>query len=145
MAAEAAAAQDEQQDQPDGAGDAPDAPGVPAAADQPDEPVAEPEQHHGDHVQPENHDGLAGAHQALLQREGPMGFQPYKKPSLFPFLVRIGNTFIYKKEMTKMFFTYMYSECVTKILKNHPIRFDIHLLVKFEWVILSNFVALRKP
>jgi len=84
LAAEAAAAQDEQQDQPDGAGDAPDAPGVPAAADQPDEPVAEPEQHHGDHVQP---DGLAAAHQALLQREGPMGFQPYKKPSLFPFLI----------------------------------------------------------
>ena len=34
-----------------------------------------------------NQDGLAAAHQALLQREGPVGFQPYKRPKMFPLLV----------------------------------------------------------
>ena len=34
-----------------------------------------------------NQDGLAAAHQALLQREGPVGFQPFKKPRMFPLLV----------------------------------------------------------
>ena len=60
--------------------------------DQP-EPVNEPVEQHpqrvAEPVQPENHDGLAAAHQALLQREGPMGFQPYKRPKMFPFLVRM--------------------------------------------------------
>jgi len=58
--------------------------------DQP-EPVNEPVEQHpqrvAEPVQPENHDGLAAAHQALLQREGPMGFQPYKRPKMFPFLI----------------------------------------------------------
>ena len=31
--------------------------------------------------------GLAAAHQALLQREGPVGFQPYKRPKMFPVLI----------------------------------------------------------
>jgi len=30
---------------------------------------------------------LGAAHQALLQREGPTGFQPYNKPILFPLRV----------------------------------------------------------
>merc|ERR1712045_1045891 len=33
--------------------------------------------------------GLAAAHQALLQREGPVGFQPYTKPKMFPLDLRI--------------------------------------------------------
>ena len=37
-----------------------------------------------------NVDGdLGAAHQALLQREGPTGFQPYNKPNLFPIRVSI--------------------------------------------------------
>ena len=32
-------------------------------------------------------DGLAAAHQALLQREGPIGFQPYRRPKMFPLLI----------------------------------------------------------
>ena len=31
---------------------------------------------------------LGEAHQALLQRQGPTGFQPYHKPTLFPLRVR---------------------------------------------------------
>ena len=44
-----------------------------------------------------NQDGLAAAHQALLQREGPVGFQPYKKPRMFPLLVstNIKHSIIY--------------------------------------------------
>ena len=34
-----------------------------------------------------NDEGLAAAHQALLQREGPLGYQPYTKPKMFPLLV----------------------------------------------------------
>ena len=37
----------------------------------------------------QNNEGLAAAHQALLQREGPVGFQPYKRPRMFPLLVNI--------------------------------------------------------
>ena len=75
------------------------------AEDQP-EPVNEPVEQHpqrvAEPVQPENHDGLAAAHQALLQREGPMGFQPYKRPKMFPFLVRITiSTKYYFRHMTK--------------------------------------------
>jgi len=56
--------------------------------DQPNnEPVEQHPQRVAEPVQPENHDGLAAAHQALLQREGPMGFQPYKRPKMFPFLI----------------------------------------------------------
>ena len=36
---------------------------------------------------PQNLAGLAAAHQALLQREGPLGFQPYTKPKMFPLLI----------------------------------------------------------
>ena len=43
-------------------------------------------------VVPNQNNGLAAAHQALLQREGPVGFQPYKKPRMFPLLV--SNTII---------------------------------------------------
>ena len=32
---------------------------------------------------------LGAAHQALLQREGPTGFQPYNKPILFPLRVSL--------------------------------------------------------
>jgi len=38
-------------------------------------------------VVPNQNNGLAAAHQALLQREGPVGFQPYKKPRMFPLLI----------------------------------------------------------
>ena len=31
--------------------------------------------------------GLGAAHQALLMGGGPVGFQPYSKPNLFPFRV----------------------------------------------------------
>jgi hypothetical protein len=37
---------------------------------------------------PLNLDGdLGAAHQALVQREGPTGFQPYNRPNLFPLRV----------------------------------------------------------
>ena len=37
---------------------------------------------------PINLDGdLGAAHQALIQREGPTGFQPYNRPNLFPLRV----------------------------------------------------------
>ena len=39
-------------------------------------------------VNPINLDGdLGAAHQALIQREGPTGFQPYNRPNLFPLRV----------------------------------------------------------
>merc|ERR1711953_782781 len=38
-------------------------------------------------VEQANLAGLAAAHQALLQREGPVGFQPYTKPKMFPLLI----------------------------------------------------------
>ena len=34
---------------------------------------------------------LGAAHQALLQREGPTGFQPYNKPILFPLRVSLST------------------------------------------------------
>ena len=33
--------------------------------------------------QPDHGQGLGAAHQALLQRDGPFGFQPYEKPTMF--------------------------------------------------------------
>ena len=33
--------------------------------------------------------GLGAVHQALMLREGPTGFQPYNKPKMFAFRVRI--------------------------------------------------------
>ena len=47
----------------------------------------------GPQVAPEGGNGGAGielgeAHQALLQRQGPTGFEPYHKPSYFPLRVR---------------------------------------------------------
>ena len=38
-----------------------------------------------------NNLGLGAAHQALLQREAPTGFQPYIKPTYFPLRVRNAN------------------------------------------------------
>ena len=76
--------------QPAEAGDAAEVAEEAVVEDQPNnEPVEQHPQRVAEPVQPENHDGLAAAHQALLQREGPMGFQPYKRPKMFPFLVRI--------------------------------------------------------
>jgi hypothetical protein len=41
-------------------------------------------------VNPINLDGdLGAAHQALIQREGPTGFQPYNRPNLFPIRVSV--------------------------------------------------------
>jgi len=89
LVAEAAAQDDQQPGQPAEAADAEVAEEA-VVEDQP-EPVNEPVEQHpqrvAEPVQPENHDGLAAAHQALLQREGPMGFQPYKRPKMFPFLI----------------------------------------------------------
>lgn len=41
---------------------------------------AEPER-----AQPDRNQGLAAAHQFILQRDAPVGFQPYNKPTFFPF------------------------------------------------------------
>ena len=63
-------------------------PEVPAAADpevDPDHaaPILNPNP-----VNPINVDAdLGAAHQALLQREGPTGFQPYNRPNIFPLRV----------------------------------------------------------
>jgi len=50
-----------------------------------------PQGAHAHHQHPVNNDhggggagGLGAAHQALLQREGPTGFQPYERPRWFP-------------------------------------------------------------
>jgi len=87
LVAEAAAQDDQQPGQPAEVADAE----VAEEAVVEDQPVNEPVEQHpqrvAEPVQPENHDGLAAAHQALLQREGPMGFQPYKRPKMFPFLI----------------------------------------------------------
>ena len=47
--------------------------------EQPQQPQPQPQRN--------NDEGLAAAHQALLQREGPLGYQPYTKPKMFPLLV----------------------------------------------------------
>ncbi len=67
-----------------------------------DQPAGQPQQQPQPQAQPEvepevdqpanvgqaqAQEGLAAAHQALLQREGPIGFQPYKRPKMFPLLV----------------------------------------------------------
>jgi E3 ubiquitin-protein ligase MARCH6 len=87
LVAEAAAeaAQDDQEPPADGADAEVAAEAV--AEEQPNNEPEEQPQRAAEPVQPENHDGLAAAHQALLQREGPMGFQPYKRPGCFPFLI----------------------------------------------------------
>ncbi len=41
--------------------------------------------------QQQGEDGLGAAHQALLQHESPVGFQPYIKPKMFPLLVRLSH------------------------------------------------------
>jgi len=87
LVAEAAAQDDQQPGQPAEAANAEVAEEA-VVEDQPNpEPVEQHPQRVAEPVQPENHDGLAAAHQALLQREGPMGFQPYKRPKMFPFLI----------------------------------------------------------
>jgi E3 ubiquitin-protein ligase MARCH6 len=48
-----------------------------------EQPVNNNQQQHNN----PDHDGLGAAHQALLQREAPIGFQPFRKPLMFPFMV----------------------------------------------------------
>lgn len=57
-----------------------------AAPEQPENQPREEGPPQEEAVQPQ--DGLAAVHQALMQREGPVGFQPYVKPRMFPVLVR---------------------------------------------------------
>ena len=62
----------------------------PPVAEQPAEPVQAPPAVPPAAPRPnpvQEGQGLAAAHQALLQREGPVGFQPYKRPKLFPLMV----------------------------------------------------------